>query len=152
MSGWLYVLLMSRVLPTRLPQMKTAESSCIRGTKTISLWNSTGDVFALAMTPAPTRLLPFTGEDLSVTGKGENDCFMKNCFSSIILYFGGKGIRWLRHALWCVSEAWQEQMAYASWVIGGEIYKRMPGFPRSVKVSMPMKPFVNRKGIRRRSG
>lgn len=24
-----------------------------------------------ATTPAPTRLLPFTGEDLSVTGKGE---------------------------------------------------------------------------------
>jgi hypothetical protein len=51
--------------------MKTVAYSFIRVTKTISPWNSTEGEFEPAMIPALTQLLPFTGDDLSVTGKGE---------------------------------------------------------------------------------
>lgn len=58
---------MSGLLPTRLPQTKTVESSCIKATRTILPSNCIGDGFVPATTPAPTRLLPFTGEHLLVT-------------------------------------------------------------------------------------
>lgn len=76
---------MSGLLPPRLPQMKTVESSCIRATRTILLSNCIGDGSVPATTPARTQLLPFTGEGLSVTGKGEHGGSVKSCCSSIIL-------------------------------------------------------------------
>lgn len=79
--------------------MKTAASSCIRVTKTTLLWNSIEGEFEPAMTPALTRLRPFTGEDLSITGKGEKTCSMKNGFSSKKFY-NGKGWEYFGDSRW----------------------------------------------------
>lgn len=106
---------MSGLLPTRLPQTKTAESSYIKVTRTILPLSCIGDGFVPATTPAPTRLLPFTGECLPVTVKGENSCSVKGCFSSVVLYWVRGGSNLATAGLGSVS--YLGARPYSSWIV-----------------------------------